>query len=110
MLTLNSSWFLFINPVSLRPVMKNFVEVIRAVETLLGVVDMDSTSPKGLSEKLLPNTLNATESIRGGELYGGEVGKVLFDAAPMIAEIAFKYGFGGILGGDCPNRKPLYSV
>ncbi|KAL5513348.1 hypothetical protein ACEPAH_3747 [Sanghuangporus vaninii] len=89
---------------------KNFVRVIRAVETLLGVVDLNSTAPSGLLEKLLPNTLNATKSILGGSVYGGSIGTVLLDAAPMIAEIAFKYGFDSILGGGCPNKTPLTSV
>ncbi|KAL5531296.1 hypothetical protein ACEPAG_4173 [Sanghuangporus baumii] len=89
---------------------KNFVRVIRAVETLLGLVTLDSTAPSGLLEKLLPNTLNATESILGGDVYGGSIGTVLLDAAPMIAELALKYGFDSILGGDCPNRTPLTSV
>ena len=92
------------------PVQKNFVRVIRAVETMLGIDTVDSTAPQGLLEKLLPNTLNVTESILGGNLYGGAVGKVLSDAAPMIAEIAFSYGFDSILGGDCPNRTPLHTV
>ena len=77
---------------------------------MLGIVDIDSAAPQGLLEKLLPNTLNATESILGGDLLGGAVGKALLDAAPMIGEIAFEYGFGSILGGECPNRTPLYTV
>ncbi|OCB87636.1 glycoside hydrolase family 5 protein [Sanghuangporus baumii] len=89
---------------------KNFVKVVRAVETLLDVENLDSTAPEGLLESLLGNTLNVTQSLLGGQSYGGTLGKVLTDAAPIFVQVASELGIGSILTGGLPSRTPLVTM
>ena len=80
------------------------------METLLGIQQLDSTAPQGLLENLLGNTLNATQSLLGGQSYGGTVGEVLADAAPILEQMAAEYGFSSILTAGLPSRTPLVTV
>ena len=88
----------------------NFVKVVRAVETVLGVTQSDITSPEGILMSLLDDTRNATASLLGGESYGGSVGKALVDAASILAEIVIQNGLTSILFDDLPNREPLVTA
>ena len=78
-------------------VQKNFVEVVRAVEIILGIFPDDSATPAGLLSLLLSDTLNATTSLLNAEPYGGSVGLALAEAAPMLANIVYENGNPEIL-------------
>ncbi|KAL5492617.1 hypothetical protein ACEPAI_4064 [Sanghuangporus weigelae] len=83
----------------------NFVKTVRQVETLLGVQDLDSAQ-----ESLLYNAQDATQTFLGGPYLGGTLGRVLTDAAPILAQIADEYGIDTILNGGIPTTTPLVTV
>lgn len=85
-----------------RLVQKNFVEVVRAAETLLSVWTLDTNSSSVLLDNLLSNTTNMTVSLLAVADYGGAVGKTMVDAAPLLAEAVSELGVSGILTQSSP--------
>ena len=89
-------------------VQKNFVSVVRAVETGLGIVS-DYFSGN-LPVHTTSGPLNVTSAILDvdGVITNVAVGKAIIDAAPIIAQMLWEYDIDVIVpGNDLASKNPL---
>ena len=86
------------------------MKTVRQVESLLGVQNLDSTTPDGPRGSALGNGFDATQVFLGEKRSEGILGKVLSDAAPILAKIAREYSIATIFNGEIPTTDPLVTM